>query len=868
MDVNYQVSSYGAYNVSAYGANDGFIILDVDGGTFPYFYNWSNAAQTYYQIYIGAGTYNVTVTDLKGCSEVVSVTLTSAPAYTPMALTITPSNYTGYGVSCFGSNNGTAAVNVANGTAPFTYAWSNGVAAASVSSLTAGTYTVTVTDATGTTETQSVVITAPTELVAAGIATSPTCFGSADGSIDLNVSGGLSPYSFLWSNTSTGQNPTGLVAGNYTVTVTDSRNCHDVATFTVTNPTQMTVQYQVTNPMCFDDGTVIATAADGLAPYTYAWSTGATGNTITDLAGGTYTLTVSDANGCSYVSQTMVAAGDPVSAQAMIDHVSCNGGNDASISLVIDGGSSPYTLLWNTSSTAQTLIGLAAGNYSVVITDDNACSVSYNYTITEPVALSATSVVTNVSCYDEEDGSIDLSVSGGTAPYTYSWNDAVTTADRNNLVHGTYTVTISDANACTLVYAVSVTQPDQISLSSSITNLTCFKSNDGDIDITLTGGVAPFTYYWSNGSTNQDLVNIKAGQYTLVVIDANGCTVQSGVFTVTQPNAIVAMVTLGTPVGCSGSSNGSLNSVVSGGSAPYSYAWSTNETTSSISGLSGGVYTLTVTDANGCQTTGSYSLVEPNSFTGVVYSTNVSCYGDNDGVAAAIALGGQYPFTFNWSTGAVTESIVNLTAGTYTVTIVDANNCETIQTTTITQPTQISVSFITFAQSATPGSNAIVMANVSGGTGPYTYLWNNTVVTSYIKYVHVGDIVNLVVTDANGCQSIINYTITPGSVTNPTFESEFYAYLSEISIEVQDMNIYPNPSNTGNFFIEFNRVDAEDMIIQLFDSYGRLVNDYTIQHAGQNVIEVRMSSYASGVYMVRFIDEHNQVITKRVVLSE
>lgn len=868
LEIDYQVSAYGSYNVSANGANDGFIILDVTGGTFPYFYNWSNNEHTYYQIFITAGTYDVTITDLKGCSEVLSITLTTPPAYEPMDLTITPSSYSGFGVSCFGSTDGSATVNVANGTAPYSYSWSNGAHTASINALSAGSYSVTVSDATGATQSQSIILADPAEIVASGLANSPTCFDGNDGSIDLTITGGMSPYSYLWSNSSTSQNPTGLGAGNYTVTVTDSRNCHDVMLVQVSNPAQIDVQYQISNPLCIEDGSIIASASNGLAPYTYSWSTGAMGNTLVNIPGGSYTVTVNDANGCSVISSAIVSVGNPVTALPMIENVNCFGGNDGSISLVIDGGVSPYTLLWNNASTDQTILGLSAGTYTVIVTDDNACSVSYSYTITEPMALTSSAAVSNISCFDGEDGAIDLTVNGGVSPYSFSWNDAVLTPDRSDLLAGSYSVTITDANACTLVQNTLVSQPDQITLTASVQNLSCFKSNDGDIDLTVSGGTAPYTYYWSNGVVGQDLVNVKAGPYTVIVIDANNCVAQSGVYIITQPTALVATINLASPIGCSGSSNGSLSTIVSGGTEPYEYEWSTNAMTSVITGLGGGSYTLTVTDANGCQTTASYILIEPNSFSGNIYSTNVSCYGDNDGLAEAMALGGQYPFMYSWSNGSVTESITGLDAGTYTVTITDANNCQTVQITTITQPTQISVNFTTFAASAVPGSNAIVMANVTGGTGPYTYLWNNAVTTSYIKFVYVGNTVSLTVTDAHGCQVTLNYTITPGSVTNPSFESEFYAYLSQLSVEVKEMNIYPNPTVNGNFFVEFNGYDTQNMLIQLFDSYGRLVNDYTITNAGQSIIEVRMTTYSSGVYMVRFIDEFNQVITKRVVISE
>lgn len=868
LTVSSEVSAFGNYSVSAFGATDGYIILTPSGGTFPYFYNWSNGATSYYQIFVGAGTYNVTVTDLKGCSQALSISLTSPPAYVPMTVALNTSDYSGYGVSCNGSANGTINAVVSNGLAPFTYAWSNGAQTSTLSALIAGSYTVTVSDASGASVTQMATITQPDAIVLGTQVVNPLCYNGMNGTIDLSVSGGMAPYSYLWSNAAVTQDLSAVAAGSYLVTVTDFRNCTAVTAVLVSNPAQAALQFTATAPLCVGDGTLSVDVVNGTAPYTYNWSNGSTSAAIANLNGGTYGLTVTDANNCMISGIAQVPFGNPLTATPMITNVSCNGGANGSISLVINGGTAPYALLWSNNSTDQTQLNLAAGTYSVTITDDNSCSTSYQYTVTEPAALIASSVVTDVDCFDGNDGAIDLTVSGGTAPYVYLWSDNATTADRNNIIAGNFSVTITDANGCFLVHTAMVSQPAELNLSYTIENLSCYKSNDGGIDVSVVGGVGPFTYAWSNGTTTQDLINVKAGNYSLIVIDANGCMESSGMLTITQPNPIIASISLVNSVACSGNANGALSVSVSGGSSPYTYAWSNNAQTSAISGLSGGTYTVTVLDANGCVTEASYTLTEPMSFVADIYSTNLLCNGVATGTAYALVTGGQYPYTFNWSTGATTESLSGLAAGSYSVTVTDFNNCTAVESVTITQPAAISASFIVYAANTNLGSPAIVMSNVSGGVGPYTYLWNGTVTTSYIKFVPIGSTVSFLVTDANGCTYTTSFVVSAGNITIPEPGSEFYAYLTDQQVEMTDFNVYPNPSTDGVFYIQFNRENNGSSLVQIYDAFGRLVQDYQLNNLSDQLIEVRLNAYSSGVYVVRFMDQNGLMLTKRIILSE
>ncbi len=242
------------------------------------------------------------------------------------------------------------------------------------------------------------------------------------------------------------------------------------------------------------------------------------------MAAGTYTVTVTDANACTKtLSATITQPSALTLSKTQVD-VLCNGNSTGSIDLTVSGGTSPYTYAWSNSATTQDISNLVAGTYTVTVTDANACTKTISATIAQPSALTLSKTQVNVLCKGNSTGSIDLTVSGGTSPYTYAWSNSATTQDISGLVAGTYTVTVTDANSCTKTISATITEPSAgLALSTTVTNSTCGNSN-GAIDLTTTGGTAPYTYSWTGGVTTEDRSNISAGTYTVTVTDANGCT--------------------------------------------------------------------------------------------------------------------------------------------------------------------------------------------------------------------------------------------------------------------------------------------------------------------------------------------------------
>ncbi|SHK71142.1 T9SS type A sorting domain-containing protein [Epilithonimonas mollis] len=362
------------------------------------------------------------------------------------------------------------------------------------------------------------------------------------------------------------------------------------------------------------NGTATVTASGGTTPYTYSWNTSPvqTTATATGLAAGTYTVTVTDAtNATKTQSFTITQPASAVSGTTVVTNVACNGASNGAINLTPAGGTAPYTFNWGGGVTTEDRTGLAAGTYTVVITDANGCTATVNATVTQPAsAVSGTTVVTNVACNGASNGAINLTPAGGTAPYTFNWGGGVTTEDRTGLTAGTYTVVITDANGCTATVNATVTQPaSAVSGTTVVTNVACNGASNGAINLTPAGGTAPYTFNWGGGVTTEDRTGLTAGTYTVVITDANGCTATVNA-TVTQPTALTA-TTSQTNIACNGGSSGIATINVSGGTGPYTYSWSpSGGTAATASGLSAGTYTVTVTDANTCTLSRTFTITQ------------------------------------------------------------------------------------------------------------------------------------------------------------------------------------------------------------------------------------------------------------------
>ncbi len=645
-------------------------------------------------IYDTTGTFDVTLLGIGACSgrsELTQSNLITINAKPTLSASAT-------NTSC-GSCNGTATVNASGASTPYTYQWndpSSGVTN-SVASLCAGSFQVTVTDANGCTEIAGVNVSDGVSMSISTSSTDANC-GNATGTATANPTGGTTPHTYLWDDpgTQTNQVAVGLNSGTYNVTITDAAGCTvetDFFSAAVVNSTAGVAASipSSSNPSScgISDGTATASASGGSSPYSYNWSNSATSASITGLAGGTYIVTITDANSCTdTASVTLTGPSAPSVSASGTDPTGC-GTTDGTATANVSGGTSPYSYNWSNSATTSTITGLSAGTYIVTITDANTCTANTSVTLTASSAPSVSTAGIDPTCNGDNDGTATATGSGGTGSYTYAWSTSPvqTNAMATGLSAGIlYTVTITDGIGCNNSDAITLTDPAAIVLSTNSNDASCGNS-DGDVSVTISsGGTAPFSYLWDDpgAQTTSTANNLAAGSFNVIVTDANGC-LQNSSANVSNTGAPTANITEST-LSCNGDNDGTATISATGGAVPYTYEWSTSpvQTNAIATGLSGGTYTATITDAVGCITVANATVYEPAALA-VSSNTTIASQGLCDGTATAIATGGTGAYTYLWndSLAQTTATATGLCIGPYTVLVTDSNGCSTSTLVTI-----------------------------------------------------------------------------------------------------------------------------------------------------------------------------------------
>ena len=485
------------------------------------------------------------------------------------------------------------------------------------------------------------------------------------------------------------------------------------------------------------NGTATALATGGTGPYSFNWQpSGGNNANANGLTAGTYTVYVTDAAGCAMNAVAVVPAGPSNSnITATYNNIACFGGTE-DIYLNVNGGQQPYTYQWSNNSTNANLIGVPAGTYSVIVTTASGCTQTATYTITQPAtALSAmSSVLNNVSCAGGSNGSANTTPSGGSAPYNYSWNStpAQTTQTATSLTAGNYSVVISDANGCTTTQSVLITEPLAITGPISTSDVTCYGGSNGSAFINVVGGIGPYNVTWSSNPIQNGLsaINLMAGNITATVTDANGC-VYTNTVNITQPPALNAIMTNWTSVSCNGGNNGSATVQSTGGTAPYTYSWNTTpvQNNANATNMVAGMFTVTVTDANGCATISTVTITEPTPVLVTVSAGDTICPNTAFNVSAN-GSGGSGNYTYNWSPNLGTGNaytVYTSTATTWSVSAVDANGCASAPSAIAVDVFQFSPANlnVTSSPSICQGASATITTNVTGNTGQLTWNWSN-----------------------------------------------------------------------------------------------------------------------------------------------
>tara|TARA_R110002049_G_scaffold308786_2_gene514082 strand:- start:1198 stop:3327 length:2130 start_codon:yes stop_codon:yes gene_type:complete len=697
-----------------------------------------------------------------------------------------------------------------------------------------------------------------------------TCNAGVNGGASVNVTGGLSPINYSWSNAATTASIAGIAAGTYTVTVTDALSATLVDSVVILEPTAITVTSSVTNASAngLTDGAIDITVSGGTTPYSFLWSNATTTEDLTAIGAGTYTVTISDGNACTSVKTFTVTQPTSLSLVDVITNVSCNGGNDGTISLTASGGVSPYAFLWSNANTTSSITGLSAGTYNVTVTDANAITSIGSYVVTEPTAIQIAGVITNATTFGGSDGSVDITVSGGTPVYTYLWSNTAITEDISTLSAATYTVTVTDANGCTAVDNFVITQPAGALASLVITEIN-YNGPEAGVDST------EFIEFVNTGSTPVDLTgysfvegishtftsgSIASGQYMVIAFDSSGFRNTFG-FNADFVWNLGGLSNGGEDITIVDNFNRTIDSVDFDDSAPWPSGFAAGQP-------DGGGASLVLCDSTADNNNGANWFAATSPVAGQIVNglqvfanpgvgapclvslaatisvdSTVSCNGLSDGGLTVNVTSGTTPISFVWSNAATTASISGLAAGTYTVTITDGNSATLVDSAVITEPAIISITSVVVDQTPA-GNDGSIDLTVSGGTPGYDFLWSTADTTEDISGLNAG-VYTVTITDTNNCVFVDSVTVgLSTSVQEATLQN--------------NLLIYPNPSN-GVFTIETIAQYDEIRILDITGKVLFMTEEYTLRN------KIDLTNQQRGIYFIAIQGESGRVVKKVIV---
>ena len=462
----------------------------------------------------------------------------------------------------------------------------------------------------------------------------------------------------------------------------------------------------------------------------------------------------------------------PIIVTFNVQNALCYGDSNGAVYSTISGGFPGYTFQWSDGYTTQDITQLPGGlspggdSYILTVTDSHSCSVVDSTHVFEPGALYTSGIIKNASCHNNCDGSIITTPYGGTVPYAFSWSNNETTENIVQLCGGNYTLTLTDANQCSVVSLYIVDNPPQLTLSIIKSDISCSGLCNGEVVSIPGGGTPPYTYLWNNFSSDSLQNNVCAGLYTLVLTDSAGCRA-TDTSTVVQPAAI-SISGVVTDILCNGASTGAITTTITGGVTPYGFSWSNSATTQNLTGLDSNTYVISVTDANSCIQTSSFSVTQPSAISEAVSFGKPLCHGGGNGFVSVDVTGGVEPYTYNWSTmpAQFGATAANLYAGNYTLTVTDHNGCSSTVQASLSDPNPITITSNPIGSKCFNTATGGVYAATTGGTPPYTYLVNGVLQNTDTFNNLLPGAYTIVVIDANGCQGTSSFTVSaPPSFT-------------------------------------------------------------------------------------------------------
>ena len=773
LTMNVNISSV---NVTCNGLSDGFANAIVTGGTVPYQYLWTPGNFTTPSISgLAIGTYNVRITDARSCVINQSVTITQ-----PLPLGMTS---TGINPTCNGGSDGQVSVPLVSG-GTLTYEYSIGGAyqpSSLFTGLPSGGYTATVRDINGCTASMAVTLTDPPRINGNITSTPVSCAGLNDGTITVNPTNGTPAYYCALDfppvfTLCTGVYPN-LPPGPHTVTIRDFNLCEVTEPVNIALVPALTINpFSKTNVSChgYSDGAFQVVSTGGTPPINFSIDGGATfqlSPIFTGLVANLYTVLVEDFHGCRNTLTVQVdEPSEMIPSELFQFPVTCNGEADGLIVITASGGTGPYrysldSIIFYPSGAFDDLAG---GTYHFIVVDNNNCVATLDAAVIEPAVIAVNVVSSsNASCLGVNDGTLTLGSTGGTPPFKYSINNGPfqTNATFTGLAPGNYVIGVEDKNDCVGFDSTTIGANVSVTATVTKTEVLCNGVNTGSIVVTGTSGTVPHSYSINNivFQPSGNFNNLTAGNYSVIARDANGCRYVESV-DILEPPVLTAAVDSIVNASCAGVPEGAIYITPSGGAGIYTFNWSNALTSEDIVNVVGGNYTVTVRDSNNCAFILPATIAQPNpAFTDITRIDDVSCFGEADGYADLDIVGGVPPFIYDWSDNSSNQDLLNISGGTYFVTVTDDSGCMVYDTATVVEPAVITSSIAATTVSCATSADADIDLTVSGGTPPYDYFWSNFAFTQDQTDIPAGTY-TVLITDDEDCQNsdMITIASAPG----------------------------------------------------------------------------------------------------------
>ena len=835
---------------------EGFINLEVEGGEEPYEFDWSNGEDTQDIDDLLPGTYTVTVTDLNDCSAIEEITINSNSSLEVTSI-LDP-------VDCLGGMDGSIELMIEGGTMPYDIEWSTGDSEETIEGLPEGTYGLTVTDALNCVFTSVYDIQAVSDLQIESIVDSINCFGVDEGLISIDVDGGTTGLMFNWSNGEQSPINDSLSPGSYSLEIMDSLNCIYEYEFELLEPDTFVLSGIVLENDCFGDSLgQISLNLPNQIDYSVNWNTGSNEVILDSLKSGLYEVDVVDQFLCVQSYSFLITDPEQILPNAQLQNPDCLDSLGGSIILSPSGGDGNYTYLWSNGEVTDRIETLSAGTYSVSITDGRGCLIESSFTLIQEASIEIAVSIDSITCFNVNDGAIGFDIISGNSPFDISWSNGDIDQQNENLTAGTYYLNIVDGDNCVFQDSFVMTQPDEIVLTDEIIDPLCH-GDTGMISVDASGGTGVLSFLWSNGDVGAQMED-DAGVYELMVEDENACQVMFD-FELVEPGLLqIDLLDLNFPTQVG--NDGNIIVEGNGGTGPFEYLWSNGEMTGDNSNLGFGAYSVTVTDANGCQEISVFDF-DLNPLTVVVQAMDNLCSNDCDGVLSIEIANGLEPFEIEWSTGEQTDQIENLCTGNYSVTIQDGlDSMIVISNLEIISPTPFLINIQSSNESCLDLTDGIIQLDISGATPGYDIQWSNGEEGALLNNLAPG-LYDAMIIDQNGCQIDTSITIEPFAAIDVDVTIEYKVCEEEGAIISFDFD----DSHQVDFLINGNiiNLDGEEQY-EIFEA-----GNYDLSYQTSQNCEIDLMSFEleevftpSPVFTVPFqLTEFNEYVIITPDLTE